>query len=54
VGTAGSQAVASVIQALETTQTRNLEGVGELLARYQTKQSQLQQFQEAYRQYCWP
>lgn len=53
VGAAASHALPEVVQVLEQTQSRGIEGLDNLLKRNQSRQQSIQQYIKAYQQYCW-
>lgn len=54
VGSSASHALAEVVSELELTQQRKLEGIDQLLKSYQEKSEMIGNYQDAYRNYCWP
>lgn len=54
VGTAAATALGEVTTVLESASLRGLEGIDDLLARYKSKQENVDLYREAYRRYCWP
>lgn len=54
VGAAASNALANVNAIIEKAATRNIEGIAELGEKYKAKSEQIEKYQTAYRQYCWP
>ncbi|MEO0554622.1 MAG: polynucleotide kinase-phosphatase [Bacteroidota bacterium] len=54
VGSSASHALTEVVTELELTKQRNLEGIDQLLKSYQEKSEMIGNYQDAYRNYCWP
>lgn len=54
VGASASNALREVVTELESAQSRNLDGISQLLSVYQEKREMIGNYQEAYRNYCWP
>ncbi len=53
VGAAATQSLEEVVSVLRHTQTRNLEGMADLLTRFTARQESIKQYRQAYRHYCW-
>jgi polynucleotide kinase-phosphatase len=54
VGSAASAALVNVVDVLNQTAGRKIEGVNELLQMYSSKQEMIADYTTAYRNYCWP
>ncbi len=54
VGTAAQHALSPALEELSTTKQRGIEGVEQLLDRYQYRAQAADKFVTAYQQYCWP
>lgn len=54
VGASASNALKEVVAELESAQHRNLEGISQLLGSYQQKLEMIGNYQDSYRNYCWP
>lgn len=54
VGTAATVALQEAEAVLAKAQERNLEGMQELLMRYQAKQQMVDRYKQTYQHYCWP
>jgi protein phosphatase len=54
VGAAASAALVSVVDVLNQTAGRKIEGVNELLQLYSSKKEMVADYTNAYRNYCWP
>lgn len=54
VGASALNALTEAVVELELTQQRNLEGIDQLLKSYQEKHEMIGNYQDAYRNYCWP
>lgn len=54
VGASALNALTEAVVELELTQQRKLEGIDQLLDSYQKKHEMIGNYQDAYRNYCWP
>ena len=54
VGTAATASVSNVVEVLKETMSRNVEGIDQLMAKFQQKQQMISDYKEAYQHYCWP
>ncbi|MEM1324408.1 MAG: polynucleotide kinase-phosphatase [Bacteroidota bacterium] len=53
VGTAANHALGEVVDVLQKTSERGIEGIDAMLATFQQKHSTVHKFIDAYREYCW-
>lgn len=53
VGAAAAASLSNVVEVLEETTTRNIEGIDKLLAKFKQKQHMINDYKEAYQHYCW-
>jgi protein phosphatase len=54
VGAAATASLSKVVDVLKETTSRNIEGIDQLLAKFQQKQQMIDDYKEAYQHYCWP
>ncbi len=54
VGAAASAALVNVVDVLNQTAGRKIEGVNELLQMYSSKKEMISDYTDTYRNYCWP
>lgn len=54
VGSAASAALVNVVDVLNQTANRKIEGIKELLQMYSSKKEMIADYTDAYRNYCWP
>ncbi|MCD9016643.1 polynucleotide kinase-phosphatase [Parachryseolinea silvisoli] len=54
VGTAATASLRNVVDVLGQTASRNIDGIEQLLSRFQQKQDLIDDYKTSYHQYCWP
>jgi protein phosphatase len=54
VGAAATASLSNVVDVLKETTSRNIEGIDELLMKFQQKQQMIGDYKNAYQHYCWP
>jgi protein phosphatase len=53
VGAAATASLSNVIEMLKETTSRNIEGIDQLLTKFNQKQQMINDYKEAYQHYCW-